>query len=536
MVNSLNPSLKEDFSQLLMHVPALVAVLEGPEHRYVLVNPLYRQVVGHDRNFVGKTIREALPELEDQGVYELLDEVYETGKEYRNNELRLLLDRNSDGNLTERYFNFIFQPIKNNEDEVTGIFVHALDVSDYVYSRKKLEHSEEQFRSFVYNSPVPTGVYIGRDMVIHMVNDAILETWDKKPDVIGKTFRQALPELEGQPFYDLLDHVYMTGETYQAMEDKVELFRNGRMETAYYNFTYKALRDDNGKIWGVMNTGVEVTEIVEAKNKIKRAEEELELQVKARTLELERLNADLTHTNEQLRQFAYVASHDLQEPLRKINVYSDRLADSIKKGSNYDTQVPYLNKIITSASRMSNLIHDLLNFSRLDSVQESFTPTDLNTIAEKVREDFEMLIAQKSATITIGHLGVIEANPLHMNQLIYNLLGNALKFSKDDVRPVINITSRDLSIEEVSEFEMLNPAWSYRELIVTDNGIGFDQQFATQVFVIFQRLHGNGKFEGTGIGLALCRRIIDNHQGEIFAISKEGEGSSFHIILPISRS
>lgn len=536
MVTSLNPSLKEDFSQLLMHVPALVAVLEGPEHRYVLVNPLYRQVVGRNRNFVGKTIRQALPELEGQGVYELLDQVYITGKEYRNNELRLLLDTNGDGILSEHFFNFIFQPIKNIDDEVTGIFVHAIEVSDYVNSRRRLEHSEEQFRSFVYNSPVPTGVYIGRNMVIHMVNDAILETWDKKADVIGKTFREALPELEGQPFYDLLDHVYTTGETYQAMEDKVELFRNGRMETAYYNFTYKALRDDNGKIWGIMNTGVEVTEIVEAKHKIKRAEEELELQVKLRTLELEKLNADLTHTNEQLRQFAYVASHDLQEPLRKINVYSDRLVDSIRKGSNYDTQVSYLNKIITSANRMSNLIHDLLNFSRLDSVQESFTPTDLNSIAEKVREDFEILIAQKSANITIGHLGVIEANPLHMNQLIYNLLGNALKFSREGVQPVINIQSRELSREEISEFETLNPSWPYRELIVSDNGIGFDQQFAMQVFVIFQRLHGNGKFEGTGIGLALCKKIIDHHQGEIYALSKEGEGSSFHILLPVSRN
>ena len=535
MLAALTPSgINRDFSEILMHVPAMIAVLEGPEHTYVLVNPLYRQVVGQGKNFIGKPIREALPELEGQGIFELLDNVFATGIEYRDGELRIMLDRFNDGNLSERYFNFVFQPLRSAENVITGIFVHAIDVTDYVYSRKKLERSEEKFRSFVINSPVPTGIYIGRDMVIQTANEAILKTWDKSPDIIGKTFREALPELEGQPFYDLLDHVYTTGKTYQATEDRVELFRNGRMETAYYNFTYKALRNEHGEIYGVMNTGVEVTELVEAKNKIKQAEEELEQQVKLRTLELEKANADLLHTNEQLKQFAYVASHDLQEPLRKINVYSDRLTSGIVHG-NPETNKQYLAKIINSAGRMSNLIRDLLNFSKLDSVEESFHPVNLNNVAERVKEDFEILISQKAAFIQIEQLGTIEAHSLQMNQLLYNLIGNALKFSKPGIKPLISVRSKILTHEEVAEFEHLNQSWQYLQLIVTDNGIGFDQQFAKQVFVIFQRLHGNGKFEGTGIGLALCKKIVDHHRGEIFAISKEGEGSSFHIILPISR-
>src|SRR5690606_28440627 len=125
--------------------------------------------------------------------------------------------------------------------------------------------------------------------------------------VIGKTFREALPELEGQPFFKLLDDVYTTGVPYQAMEDKVELFRNGKMETTYYNFTYKALRNELDEIYGVINTSVEVTELVEEKNEIKKAEEKLEEQVRVRTIELEKLNNDLVFTNEQLKQFAYVA-------------------------------------------------------------------------------------------------------------------------------------------------------------------------------------------------------------------------------------
>ena len=141
---------------------------------------------------------------------------------------------------------------------------------------------------------------------------------------------------------------------------------------------------------------------------------------------------------------------------------------------------------------MSNLIHDLLNFSRLDSYANSFSTVNLNSIAEKVKEDFEILISQKSATINIGQLGIIEANSLHMNQLIYNLLGNALKFSKENVEPVITITSRILTQEEVSEFLDLDKTLEFREIIVSDNGIGFDQQFAKQVFIIFQRLLATG--------------------------------------------
>lgn len=535
MLMTQHPSVsQEDFPQLLMNVPAVIAVLEGPEHRYVLANPLYHEVVGHGRELIGKPIRAALPELEGQGIYELLDEVYETGVAYKNNELKVLLDRKNTGHLSELYFNFIFQPIVATAGTVNGIFVHAIDVTDYVINRMKLKRSEEQFRSFVLNSPVPTGIYIGREMRIQTANEAILLTWDKKADVIGKTFREALPELEGQPFYQLLDDVYMTGKSYQANEDRVDLFRNGKMETAYYNFTYKALRNEFGDIYGVINTGVEVTELVEAKNKIKKTEADLEEQVKLRTLELEKLNGDLIHTNEQLRQFAYVASHDLQEPLRKINIYSDRLASGnhFVNGDNKE----YLSKIISSAKRMSNLIHDLLNFSRLDSYANSYSAVNLNNVAEKVKEDFEILISQKSATINIDYLGTIEANSLHMNQLIYNLLGNALKFSKEDVKPFINITSRILTKEEVDEFPDLNNSWEFREIVVSDNGIGFDQQFANQVFIIFQRLHGTGKFEGTGIGLALCKKIVDHHSGEIFAISRENEGSSFHIILPVARS
>lgn len=527
--------IKQDVYQLLMNVPAMIAVLTGPDHIFETANGLYLQAIGKERaEIIGKPVRQALPELAGQGIYELLDSVYVAGAPYTNNELKVMLDLQGDGRLQERYFKFIYQPIRGEQRAVEGIFVHAADITEHVMARKKLERSEEQLRSFVMSSPTPTGIYIGREMRIQMANEAILKTWDKNADVIGKTFREALPELEGQPFYQLLDDVYTTGVTYQATEDRVDLFRNGRMETTYYNFSYKALRNERGEIYGVINNGVEVTELVLAKNKIREAEQVLEKQVLLRTQELEKLNTDLLNTNEQLKQFAYVASHDLQEPLRKINMFSDKLIHSNEANQSLVGR-EYLDKIMRAAKRMSTLINDLLNFSKLETRDSGFQRVNLNEVAEKIREDYEILIAQKQAVIRIDPLCIIEAVPLQMNQLVYNLVGNALKFTKENTPPVITIQSRFLSKEEVQGFHSLNAAWPYCEIVFQDNGIGFDQQFAEKIFEIFQRLHGKLQYEGTGIGLALCKKIADHHQGEIYAMSQEGEGASFHIILPVSR-
>lgn len=524
----------ENFYHLLMHVPALVAILKGPDHVYELANPLYHEVIGRGKEIIGKPIRQVLPELEGQGIYELLDEVYATGTAYANNELKVSIDSERTGLLNDIYFEFVFQPIKDDAGNlVEGIFVHASDITEHVNIRKNLQRSEVQFRGFVFNSPVPTAVYIGREMEIFMANDAILTTWDKDASVIGKTFREALPELEGQPFYKLLDDVFTTGITYQAAEDRVMLFRNGKLQETYFNFVYKALKTETGEIYGVMNTGIEVTELVQAKNTIKQAEERLEEQVRLRTDELQQANAKLVNINEQLQQFAYVASHDLQEPLRKIHLFSDRLLTE----QNIDKAVSegYLHKIVSSAIRMTNLIKDLLNFSQLSSRDSAFSLVNLDEVVENLREDFELQIAAKGATLKIDPLGTIEGSALQMNQLFFNLVSNALKFSRDEVPPVISISARMISKEECLANAELNPNLSYKEIIVSDNGIGFEQQFAKQIFIIFQRLHGNNSYEGTGIGLALCKKIVDFHQGDIFAESSQGRGAAFHIWLPTSQ-
>jgi two-component system CheB/CheR fusion protein len=262
--------------------------------------------------------------------------------------------------------------------------------------------------------------------------------------------------------------------------------------------------------------------------------EELEKQVAQRTSELKEINIDLQHSNKNLEQFAHIASHDLQEPLRKITVFSSLLTDKYKK----DLPEPakeLVSKISAASRRMSNLIQEVLNFSKVLHANAAFEKTDLNAVLTRVIDDFELLVAEKNAVIHRTVLPVIEAIPLQMNQLFYNLISNSMKFARKETAPVITITTKMLTSKAIKKFSTLNQKLSYCQISFKDNGIGFDQQNADKIFLIFQRLHAIGHFAGTGIGLALCKSVVINHHGEIHAISSKNKGAVFQVILPISQ-
>ncbi len=257
---------------------------------------------------------------------------------------------------------------------------------------------------------------------------------------------------------------------------------------------------------------------------------DLERQVQERTASLSESNTLLHESNNNLDQFATIASHDLQEPLRKIRTFSTLLHQ--RHGDVIVGEARELiDKISRSAERMSDLIQDVLNFSKvLDA--SVFKEVDLNLIVKKVVDDYDLLIEQKKAVITQEKLPVITAVPLQMNQLFYNLIGNALKFTRPGTPPAVSISHKPLTPEEVQLFPSLRADIPYCDINVKDNGIGIDKQFSTQIFVIFERLNSRNHFEGTGIGLALCKRIVLNHKGEIYLLSEKEQGAEFHIILP----
>lgn len=256
----------------------------------------------------------------------------------------------------------------------------------------------------------------------------------------------------------------------------------------------------------------------------------LEKKVEERTLELKKANKKLEDSNNELQQFAFVASHDLQEPLRKIQVFSNIVAEKFST-ENADVK-RYLAKITSSIDRMRRLITDLLDYSKPED-KELFRPISLQQLVDEVLLDFEVKIKAKNANIQVGSLPVVEVIPGQMKQVFQNLISNALKFSKPDAIPEILI---DADCVDTKTKDTSLHSGNFCRISIRDNGIGFNERYAVKIFEIFQRLHQKELYEGTGIGLAIVKKIIDRHHGSITAKSEEGGGTIFTVILPLTQS
>lgn len=263
----------------------------------------------------------------------------------------------------------------------------------------------------------------------------------------------------------------------------------------------------------------------------KQASDFLERQVEIRTNELRLKNAELEQTNHELQQFTWVVSHDLKEPLRKIQLLNDTIKEIHLQ--NNPEAITLLDRSIRSSARMSGLINDLLAYSQL-SVPEPFEPTDLNNLLNELLLDFDEAIARKGAVVTVGILPILDTIPTRIRQVFQNLISNALKFAKPDVAPVIAIQAELVATNAIDATPL--STGDYCRMVVQDNGIGFDEKFVSRIFVIFQRLHNRTAYEGTGIGLAIAKKNIDKHHGLISARSREGEGACFIIVLPVRQA
>jgi signal transduction histidine kinase len=240
-------------------------------------------------------------------------------------------------------------------------------------------------------------------------------------------------------------------------------------------------------------------------------------------------NAHLKQVNEELDQFAYMASHDLQEPLRKIQVFSDKIL--LKKNQDEETE-KYFQKIISSSKRMQSLINNLLDFSRHSVSVSDFKKTDLNILLKETLNELEIEIEKSNAKIVYHDLPVISAVPGLVQQLFYNLLSNAIKFRKTSIAPMVEIRAEKMMPKDILQFMEYGHGNDYYKITIADNGIGFDNRHAADIFMVFKRLHSYQQFEGTGVGLAICKKIIERHNGFITAESAIDKGSTFIIGLP----
>jgi PAS domain S-box-containing protein len=329
--------------------------------------------------------------------------------------------------------------------------------------------------------------------------------------VIGNSFSGFVAE-ESRDVYRACFERSWTGDC------KIEALLRSGEDNKPVQLSFNMLQLDEG-----VSMSIIITDLTAQKN----TQRELELF----NAKLQAANDALELSNYDLQQFASVASHDLQEPLRKIQIYSNHLQDMGAVASEENKQ--FLGKIIDAASRMRKLIIAILNYSKLSADTMDWEYTDLSVLFRELIDDFELVIKEKKAEVTIGAMPSMIVNRGQIRQVFQNILSNALKFTRADVPPRINIYSRRLAVRSFSAAESENGPFCLIGL--GDNGIGFDKKYLTSIFSLFERLHSKDRFEGTGIGLAIAKKIVEKHNGLISAVSTEGCGSEFRIILPMVR-
>ncbi len=632
---------------IIMNSEAAHAVWTGPDMIFEMANGKMLEMLGRDEGILGKSLLDAVPELEQSGLLNRLHHVLQSGETYYQPEEIFVFNRY--GKPHTGYYNCSFKALQNAEGRAYAILCTAIDVTEQVLARKKLEDSEQAFRNLVIKAPVGLCIVAGTNMVVEVVNDLFLKLVGRRREEFeSKGYWDVLYEAKAV-YEPILQAVFNTGKTYTASEHQIPLIRNGSEEIVYVSFVYEPLKDDDGTISRVLILAIDVTAQVLARRKIEEAEErarlaidvsqlglfevdlqsktiiasprlneifdissstnqdrfigaihpddlaareeayqqafrtgvlqyegrilrkdgtvrwvrsrgkiffdkgsqpvrligvsqditeqkefeeELNKQVKEHTSELVNKNAELERTNQKLEEFAHAASHDLKEPVRKIHFFTDRLKNQLKQAT--EEQRNTLERIEASARRMTLLIDDLLQYSYVSQPMLKKEAVDLNKKIALVLEDLELDVHQKKAIVEVHPMPTVMGYRRQLQQLFQNLISNALKYSKAGVPPHIVISATKKTCDEVRDlFTECLTGDDFHLITVSDNGIGFEQEDAERIFQMFQRLHGKTEYSGTGIGLAIVRKVVENHGGKIIASGRPGEGATFKIYLPV---
>jgi PAS domain S-box-containing protein len=512
----------------------------GPE-LICFYNDAYRPSLGNDGkhpDILGGRGEDYWKEIWND-IKPIIDQVLEKGEASWNEDLLLPIYRN--GKMENTYWTFSYSPVNDETGKPAGVFVTCSETTDKVIAfrqfnenKKKqinertkelkrlneiLKQSEQRYHLMVEE--------VQDYAILYLNKEGIIENWNKgaekikgykAEEIIGKSFATFYTpiDLENNLPQYLLKQASLHGRYGQ---EGWRVRKDGSLFWA--SVTITAVHNDDNEIIGFSKVTHDLTFKKEADDKIRLNSEMLEQK-----------NKELEKMNKELQSFAYISSHDLQEPLRKIQTFADQIVEREAGNLSEDGRDKF-RRMQNAAKRMQTLINDLLAYSRTNTQEIKLTKANLNEAIEGVKEDLKEELLQKNAIVEVGHIGDANIIPFQFHQLMFNLISNSLKFSREDVLPHINIQGEIAKGSKLNS-DKLDKNSKYCHIIFSDNGIGFEQQYGEKIFEVFQRLHGKEVYEGTGIGLAIVKKIVDNHKGIITAQGELGKGATFDIYLPVS--
>lgn len=505
------------FRDFLMSSPVPMCILTGSEFvietaNRVMVEDVWKR---NRSEVVGHKLFDVFPELQDQKYAELLRRVYDTGQPHSEKESEGFVW--IENKLKRLFLDYEYRPLLDVTNQVWGVIVTLSDVTEKVEARRKLEESEQKLNIVIDASELGTWEVDFKTREV-TYSDRYLEILGYR-ERVSLTHEQIVKHIHP-------DDLKIREEAYKRALETGVLYYAARViwndgSTHWIEGKGKLFYDKDGKPDRMLGT---VADITNEKNQ----KDVLERKVSERTRELAQKNADLERMNAELQSFAYVSSHDLQEPLRKIQILASRIRDTetlTEKGTDY------FQRIKKSAHQMQTLIQDLLAYSRTNGATHVFESVDLKKLTEEVAGDFQDLLDEKNGAIETVNTCQLKVIPLQFRQVLHNLISNSLKFSKQDVPPRIIISAQSIDLGVMSTKPLGEKPYCHVSII--DNGIGFDPQYSEKIFEVFQRLHGKHEYAGTGVGLAIVKRIIENHNGIIKASGEPGKGARFDIYVPV---
>jgi PAS domain S-box-containing protein len=513
----------------ILQSPVAMCILRGPRFVVDIANARMFEIWGRGaEDLLHKPVFEGLPEAKEQGLEEILLQVYQSGEEFVASERPVTLPRNGSPELV--YLNFVYRPFKEGDGRISGIIAIAIDVTEQVIARKKIEESGQELQAKVKER---TEELVKQNLLVEnilanssngiSVTEMVRDEKGNIVDAITILANDAAVRNTGLP-----RDVYLSV--------KATELDPGIMESAYGQSCIETLQTGVPFViqYFLEHTGrwLELT--------VSRMDEEHLIHIftdvtsmKEAQLQLEKTIEELKRSNINLEQFAYAASHDLKEPIRKIDIFSGRLykelQDDLTPG-----QTQLFDRMKNATQRMSILIDDLLEYSHVTKeVAANYEAIDLNRKVQLVLEDLDLQVQDKQAIITVGRLPVLQGNRRQIQQLLQNLISNALKYTDRSRTAEISITSETLKGKDTdAKIEGEQGNQLYHMIKVKDNGIGFDQKYSEDIFNVFTRLHSTAEYKGSGVGLSIVKRVVENHKGYIWVDSVPGEGTTFTVLLP----